>query len=360
LAVTPITELYEGTSAKGKYFYDPARGDCKGNDLVEVKPWWDLQTPVRACKDSVRAEITQDTGGQYCDAPDHRFTTQCGCGEHLILCGPAGKKYTDKLTEAQRNEVLRTMQYVVENKRPYSSLFLMNATVRSSFGDYWYRRSAFYQGKPFDLPKVTDASFTDFELRDRRPEHEGGILTSPYFLYIEQARRVMIQHLWGDLMCAEWKAVGVDSHTLLKVATTHPDLRGSINPVLVSTPGCQTCHVRLEYGALAFSSFANGLVGSRYVGKPDQPQTKFYGYGQDDFRGDGPSSVAWLAKQMVSQPEFADCVVNRVTSFAFEGQPVPSEFLSELLARFRKNEDMGQLVEDALIARIFGFVAKSK
>lgn len=353
--------LVEAGNAKGKYHFNKRIGDCGGKDLVQIEPWWDQGQKLTICRDSVREEVTSDPAtGFTCHMAATWPGNPCGCGPHLLYCAPPWMGSHTSLLPVYTDEVLRTLQYVVENHKPYKSLFQMNETMRSSMAEYWYARSAFLDGAPLAMPRVVDASsLTDFKLRPRRPEHTAGLLTTVYYLYNENARRVAVQNIWNDLLCVGWKATGVDAHTLFDMFKDVPDLRGSVNVQLTETPGCRNCHSRLEYGTLAFADFTPGIRGSRY--EPGAPRTtRFYVNGADDLRAEGPATPAWLGEQLVSQPEFPNCAVRKVTDFVYQGQAVPKPAFEALVERFRANDDLGELIEDAVMYRAFGSFPATK
>ncbi len=336
-----------------KYYYNARLGDCGGTDLIDVRPWWNLREPIRICRDSVRADVVRQRQGPYCETSQLTPDDGCGCGPYLLMCTPA-PEWRKEFAQQLAAEVVQTLKYIVENRERYSSLVTMDSTVRSTFADLWYARSGFFQGDPFEFPPLDQKARSDFSLRPRRPEHRGGILTTPYVLYADQARRVISQTLWNDLLCVDWKAVGVDAHKLMEVTENAPDLRGTVNTKLASTPGCRGCHVRLEYPSLALEGFVNGYQGSRYVGRKQPATVEFYVHGYEDHRGSLPADPGALGEMITKQPEFLRCAVRRVTEFAYQGYPVATSVEERLLADFEQDEDLARLIEDSLIARIFG------
>lgn len=337
-----------------RYHYNKRLGDCGGKDLIEARPWWNTATPITVCRDSVRADVTRQRNGAYCEAVMQVSDDGCGCGPHLLLCAPA-ESYRKEMAAQTADEVVLTLKHIVDTGARYSTLLTTGSTVRSSFGDYWYARSAFFQGEPLELPRLDAHSRADFALRPRRPEHQGsGILSAPYVLYSDVARRVIVQNLWNDLLCVDWKAVGVDPHKLIEVTADTPDLRGAVLPRLAETPGCKGCHTRLEYPAMALQPFLNAYQGGRYV-PPGEPTTfRFHVRGDEDYRGSAPADPRSLANLIIEQPEFTSCAVKHVTEFVYQGHPVPASVRDRLLASFRADENLGKLIEDSLIARIFG------
>jgi hypothetical protein len=75
---------------------------------------------------------------------------------------------------------------------------------------------------------------------------------------------------------------------------------------------------------------------------------------EHDMRGEGPATPAWLGEMFRKQPEFATCMADKTLAYVFGGYPVTPSLRTSLLARFRRDEDVAALLEDALIARFLG------
>src|SRR5262249_31773314 len=119
---------------------------CAPKDVTTVKPWWNTQSTVRICKDDYRPTVTTENviNGQptFCEAPEafvEGSTPKCGCGPYLVNCARDAAQ-GDALSRAYRDEVIRTIQLVIQTRRPFSDILLMNETVRSDLGDYFYAR----------------------------------------------------------------------------------------------------------------------------------------------------------------------------------------------------------------------------
>jgi hypothetical protein len=342
------TTLKKGESAKGAPYYYAA-STCRDDDLVEVVPWWSEDSkPVLVCQNDYRPKtVFAKDGVSYCDGTQSR--EGCGCGPYLIYCA-RDEDMEQALKAAPIDEVVLTLKYVVENGRPFKDLLTMNATVRSGMGEYFYARSRFLKTGKFERWSLSAPP----ELRPRDSEYQGGLLSTPLFLYGDFSRRVVMVTEWSDFLCAPFRSIRVDDSTLLAAARSHPALRAAFHEELVTTPGCQNCHVRLEYGQMAVSGWVNGMLGMHYNPALVVPTTKFYVQDQTDLRGEGPATPAWLGTMFASQPEFADCMVRKAAGIFYAGYPVPPQIHDRLREHFTTTWNMAELLEDAAIARAFG------
>ena len=76
--------------------------------------------------------------------------------------------------------------------------------------------------------------------------------------------------------------------------------------------------------------------------------------GADDLRATFDATPFELGTQMAAQPEFASCAVDKVLAFTYQGHKASEPVRAHLLEEFSKRQDLGTLIENALVARIFG------
>jgi len=151
---------------------------------------------------------------------------------------------------------------------------------------------------------------------DRGP-HASGILTMPVFLTKYGSRRARAHVLYNAFLCKDFVADSVK-------------LSPSTDPDLMKRPGCSSCHQTLEPMAAYFTRVqesdwtwlpatvfpmtnpkcANGKGGGLCKQIYDPAFDKLRGaYGSPVHAEQGPSG---LARDLVSAPEFAPCVVDNV------------------------------------------------
>ena len=175
---------------------------------------------------------------------------------------------------------------------------------------------------PVDLRPEDTSTWT--RVADRGP-HAAGLLTMPVFLLKYGPRRARAHALYSTFLCKDFVA---DAATL--TPSTEPDL--------AKRPGCAACHAKLEPMAAYFSRVAENdwtylpdahfpLSASRCAGiaKKKPPGCNAYydpafvtanssslrgSHGSPEHADAGP---AGLAEAIVTAPEFAPCVVKKVT-----------------------------------------------
>jgi hypothetical protein len=343
-----VRTLRPATSASGvRFFY--AQKPCTEHELESVRPWWLANGEVLVCRDDHRPTVlTGKDGSVSCDQQYNPIAPEsgCGCGPRLAFCAPS--EWSERLTRSAREEVESSVQYVVAQDRPFRDLFTMNETVRSGIGEFFYARNALFQNGSFVPPELD----TQLRPRPRASMFQGGILTTPPFLFAE-SRRELLASLWSDLLCLPFRSSEVDAHTLLDAGRNQADLRTHSNLSLAAMRGCQNCHARLEYGQLAFGGWTNAYVGQHFDASKfaAAPETKFFGRDHLDVRGQGPSTVAWFGDVLTSQPEFASCVTTRILTFVFEGPFSNPASHARLSAEFRAHGSLARLIEAAVLER---------
>lgn len=348
--------LDTGETRSGERFYY-RQTPCAESELERVRPWWSPTGEVLVCSADHRPAVLASTDGAYsCDmnifpVPITK-AAGCGCGPNLMFCAPFEQAMA--LGDAMREEIRRTIQHVVAADRPLTDLFTMQETVRSGYGELFYARNRFFQTGRFEIPALDEPA----RLRSRDPELSGGLLTTPLFLFFE-SRREVIASLWQDTLCTPFRSARVDPHVMLKAARSDPGLRVKEHLTLASTPGCQNCHSRLEYGGRAFAGWQNAWFGQHFDAalRKGISSTRFYVRDHTDLRGEGPATPAWLGQMIVAQPELASCMVEKAISLVYEGHEAPRSVRQALLRQFRSSPRLGPLLADAVIARSFGAAA---
>jgi hypothetical protein len=350
----PFTLNHAGPDQGGFYFL---KRRCSDNELVEVRPWWDLGQTVRICKDAYRPEVSarQSRGvTQYCEATGLAVeSAACGCGKFLLNCA-RDEGQRKAITDAIKDEPIRTMQHVVQARQRFSTALTMTGSVRSDYGELFYARNDFFQSGSFKMdPPVGGRRPV---MRPRNPAFAGGVLTTPYYRYMDPAPRLILALLWEDFLCMPLLSTAVRSVDIFHLSNAN--LRSVEQMQLASQTGCRDCHARLEYGMVAFRAFTIGRDGMRQT-----PQTafagptRFYMRNAEDMRGEGPATPLWLGKTMAAQPEFGACMAQKVSEIFYGGRPVPEALADQMRQDFLRDEDLGALVENAFIAWVRGIDA---
>jgi hypothetical protein len=333
------------SKTKGAFYYRNV--PCRELELQRVRPWWNPAVEVWICRDDYLPEVLSD-GEISCDTAFSE-RTKCGCGPNLMFCGT--KEIKEKLIDASLEEWRLTLKYVTESDRPLGDLLRMNSTVRSGFADLYYRRVEFFLTGTFVPPEVDRPP----SLQPRNELFQGGILSTSGGLFSD-GQRSTVAAIWEGYLCAPFISQNVSTHFLLEATRDQPNLRNSSLIGLASTEGCQNCHAKLEYGQRFLAGWQNYHHGSHYVpgAAAETPTARMYVRDHHDLRGEVPANLASLGRMLTSQPEFAQCMVERVEDFVYEGNVVPFEVKRALASQFEDGQHLGALIESAVVARAFG------
>jgi len=346
--------LASKTEGGRTYYYHPKDGPCASQHQVAVHPWWDLETTVWVCDASYRPDILVETIGNdpsYCEYPWAEPST-CRCGENLINCTRDQVQY-DQMAAALAEEPIRTIELVVQRHEPLSHALTMNATVRSDLADFVYARNRAFHTGTLSFPRADPTRRAT--LRPRDTPYGGGVLTTPAYLYFDDARRIPAATIWDDFLCTPLVSSAVHAEAMFASALRAHRVRFHATPQLGQMTGCQDCHARLESVVAAYSGFTSSLYGMRYVpGAQLHDAIGFYVHDHTDLRGEAPASIQWIGEMIGRQPEFAACLVDRSEQILFGGYPVPPKVHTRASRQFAATQDLAQLIEDLVVARYVG------
>jgi hypothetical protein len=355
LSAMPFGLEHRRIDGRDVYFL-PVDGPCAIADTVDVHPWWDLSSTVSVCKRSYRPEIKYDDAGgsrQYCEATFVTHLnprTTCRCGEMLLNCARDAQQ-REALTDAMRDEVVRTIQYVVQGHRPFADALTMQSSVRGDLGDFIYARYRYFKTGTFEYPRPDPAKPPT--LRPRDPEFTGGILTSPMFLFFDPSRRLFVSMVWNDLLCIPHISTAVHASDMFNLGDAR--LRTREHIALAEMNGCRDCHARIENAVRAFLGFSVSSNGLRPSSQgPFAGTMQFYVADWRDLRGSGPATPEWVGRTIGSQPELTGCMVRKVEELIYGGYPVPELLDRHLRRRFATGQDLLALIEDAVVGRYVG------
>lgn len=305
------------------------REACTSDQAEKVSPWWAPESTVLICPDSYRPEVRGDAEGRACGATtlSPRTDSTCGCGPRLIFCTRDRDQYED-LRRSVQAEVDDTLAFVVNQDLPLEQLFLMNETVRDRNAEFLYRRARILAGEPDDLVEIEGFGSTP-RLAPRHEQVEGqqaGILSTPSMIYVSDALRGTMRQYYDYLWCTGGSSSRVTTAAVLGLAVVN--LReGDGWKQLAGMDICTDCHARLDYGMQFFSGYPSSTRGIDYLpALAQQGSGPLYGANIGDPRGEAPLNPLGFARLALSQPEFGDCMTDKVVNYVMSGRSTPDDF----------------------------------
>lgn len=327
-----------------------ARRKCKLSETIDVHPWWDLASTVKVCPADHQPTALTTKDGNVCSGitAGGAGDFACGCGPNLINC-------TNDPVAMQRSfhqETVRTIAYVVENDMPVKELFTTPYSFRDRNVAYAYERDRVYQGKLREVPDLgawpTEGKWAPRE--EDWPGAHAGILTNRQLLYMTDGPRDRMRLFYDRFWCKVPTSFGVEIEVFRKLVHGTADLRnrGAGWQQLAAQPGCTECHARMDYGMQFFAGYP-----SAFTAVTGTPQTSrhaergpLYGDDIEDKRGEAQLTPRAFGEHLVSQPEFADCMVEHVERHVL-GTATPDE-RAELQRAFATTERLTPVFAIAL------------
>lgn len=357
---------------------------CELATAVKVEPWWAPGQQVSICPDSYRPKVRRDrTRDIVCGSKNHAdaitlerdrdvvaMTSHasgdkgdnapaenladlppplaCGCGPRLIYCGP-DQNVIANAGLSLHQEVSDTLSYIVQKDLPYRNFYVGNETYRNDIADIMYSRVEVQNGRSPIVESATAGNLRS-SWRTRKelfPGHHAGVLTALHVLHITDGVRDRMRDYFDMAWCANPDSHGATAERILELGITN--LRdGEGWKDLASRQFCTGCHARLDYGMQFFTAFP-----SSYHGTIEEPSARLPGtgplYGEDieDPRGVGPLTPHGFAELLVSQPEFDQCVAQRIANHVFSRRVIPEDY-EALLAVFKETGRIKPVVQVAL------------
>lgn len=319
---------------EGKGVYTLGR-TCTLEDSVKVRPWWRTKGTVRVCNHAYRPDVLVSEDGRMCGASTMLpgGAEGCGCGPRLMWCVRNDKQRTAMLASL-RAEVDDTVAFVVNHDLPLEQLFLMNATVRDRYVETIYRRSAVAAGADPDILDARDHPSTPTLLpRDDLIEGQhAGILTAAGLIFTSDALRGVMRDYYSHLWCARTSSSGVTTERVMNLGVV--DLRvGDGWQQLAAMDICTDCHARLDYGMQFFAGYPSSTMGIDF--RPDQALDgagPLYSKHIGDQRGVDALTPQGFARLALTQPEFGECMAEKVVGHVLGDRATPDDRDAVLLA----------------------------
>ncbi len=292
--------------------------------------------------------------GWYCGGANLESARSpfCGCGPNLMNC-TRDDTQREAVRQALRQELVRTVAYVVEHDLPLARLFTMNETVRTGYSELYYQRWQVIEGKRAAVSDVRAfASAGQLAPRvETTPGQHAGLLTAPHLLLYGDTPRARMRNYFNDMWCVTPASVDVTTDQVLGLGVT--DLRdGDGWKKLAVMPVCTECHARLDHGMQFFRGYPSSYVGvvhdARAAEGGGEARGSLYGHGAGDLRGEAPLSPRGFAELAVKQRELGRCMVRDVTDHVFNGS-ASAEDGRALLAVFEREGTLRAVMREALL-----------
>lgn len=333
------------TEQAGQRFFYLTR-PCKPSQTVEVRPWWDMSSTVRVCRDSIRPDTWETrlpsgesiTCGVFVAAPAELPGSPCACGPNLLRCAPPDEAAEDRFVHATLDELRATTEYIVASDLPLADLVIGKGTFRTREIELLYINSiaeSEHIADPAPLLAAADGWPAGGKFAPRReiePGQHAGFTTAPAFAWQATSPRQRMRAIYETAWCATDSAPGALPEDLLSLHT--PDLGAEAGgwKELAARPICTACHARLDYGIQFFLGYPSPITGSwHFVRGVQGGRGPLYGTGIGDPRGEGVLTPQGFAELAVRQPEFAHCMAKNVVEYVF-GPAATEERIGRLVA----------------------------
>ncbi len=335
---------------------------CDPKTAVTVRPWWS-QSTVRVCPDSYRPEqFLNPNFKDHCSSDKNallgaasyfektgELITPCGCGPNLMRCFES-EAMREAASVSLVAEVRGTIAHVVKSNAPLSDVFTTPFSERNSLVDFAYLRWQVESGERKEIPVLREP-FTEQRWEPRIQSVEGehaGILTAPNFIFLEAGRRGVLRMVYEEMWCSRPSSRGVSTEVLLQIPGS--DFRaGEGWRELAARPVCTECHARLDYGAQFFRGYPDSRKGTHF--QPSLASAEvgpLYGDDLHDLRGNGPLTPAGFATLAVSQPEYSECMVDKISKYVF-GEDSTSRERTQWVTQFKRHGKLRELMHAALL-----------
>jgi len=300
-------------------------GQCAPDQLVEVAPYWNRKSTVKACRATASEERYRGVGDRVdCATESGQRSGQCGCGPHLSWCY-RGDDYK-RVKESMLQEGARIAEEILRNDLPYTELVTADWSMWNGRLEHFYARLDGRLGELSD-PNV----YRGWHRVDRGTGHSGVLSTHMYLNYFYNGRR-WAQRTFESFLCHETVPDFelLDEHPVEVPVSyrTHPDAEADIN--VNSGRACAACHLQLDGLSRVkdrWDSFGQYYpVG--YGGQPT-PQTAI-------FLGEEVDGLGAFGDALGRSDVFADCAANQMwehlTGHRFE--PHETELRRALVSDF--------------------------
>jgi hypothetical protein len=285
---------------------EAADGDCDGDKLVQVSPWWDRKKTLSVCRRSASPAETVTVAGKTlrCDTEAGQASGQCGCGKNLVHCYTDGLR--DAVVKSMKDEMAQLAMTVVRENRPYTEVLTADWTMLDGNLEVFYGKVWETQSRLED----PDAS-RPWHKVERDPRHSG-VISSPAMLNFFYNGRRWAERTLEAFFCHETTPDfdllddTVDAGDSVAVPyRDSPDLTPTMN--VTQGRACAACHLQLD--AVARVKDRWDFFGRYYEEMPTRhlpiPQEVI-------FNGAVVSGMDGFGRALANSETFHDCVVNQV------------------------------------------------
>lgn len=353
---------------------------------VEVAPYWAPNTTIRVCAFDAQTneQGVNPRNGAAIACTQGINSPECGCGPNLRGCFTSETELA--ITTAMTDQMLETLEGIVETDQPYTDAILGETTVINGPLVHYYRYQTnaggnFIAASPQPALELPDRTFTQsaFVPAAATAEH-AGVLTLPGYLMRFQSDRGRANRFFQAFMCQSFQAPSGGLPAADDPCQQEPDL--------TQRCGCQYCHQTLEPASAhwgrwseagimhldpaafprvrpqcATDAGANTLTCKRfYLTTPGHPKEEPYkgtllSYVFGDEHPDRVAAIEAgpraLAQTAVSSGRFALCTTTKVWTWLMGRPPRADEspILGELAAAFEADGYRFKGLVKALVSR---------
>jgi hypothetical protein len=237
----------------------PENAEWQQEGYVEIEPWWAPGTLIKVC--AFDAQIALEAPNPSNNNPDRmancsrQTVAGCGCGENMQWCHSNTPDTDGILARSMAEQMLRYIDKVVENDRPYTDILLGTDAEINGPISHWLRHQTQNGGGVFltsssqnhEVVNIPADGYDTWETIERYDRHSG-VLTMPGYLLKYQTNRSRANRFHNAFLCQSFQAPESGLPAADDACNQEPDLQERC--------GCKYCHAMLEPDAAHWGRWA--------------------------------------------------------------------------------------------------------
>ena len=282
-----------------------AERQCSCTEAIELFPWWDNRTKVKACPDAVSSCGTSNDLAQ-CVVQDNRFSVN-----HNKAQSENDFKYNSMIINGFTEEPGRIFARTILENREWKTALTTSESVMNGAMEHFLvnrgkliRTNAPSSAYPTTNLVVNDPTRSSFRWVDRGAEMAGGVLTTVAYQLNTNGYRAKVNRAYEAMLCRQFV-----------IPPGTPSTEGTEADLTQRNP-CSSCHKIIEPLGKYFWKWDK--VSTNFIYHPSANSTPTQHTWPDptvlknaDFGDFTGSDVVGFGNALATHPNFATCAVKR-------------------------------------------------